>query len=141
MVFKELKSRQEKNGLNVFRIRYLGIKQNKSRSNFEEDILKATLNGEDIGDINHIRNYAKYLDKAIYKTINCDIQDNMNCLNPLTKYLFVPLMLEVPPVHNQSAQGLAESTKEVFNNAGLSDNQLEGLDWDGEYIKKVLRKN
>ena len=58
--------------------------------------------------------------------------------NPLTKDL-VPLMLEVPPVHNQSAQGLAESTKEVFNNAGLSDNQLEGLDWDGEYIKKGVK--
>ena len=78
MVFKELKSRQEKNGLNVFRIRYLGIKQNKSRSNFEEDILKATLNGEDIGDINHSKNFVKDLDKAIYKTMKCDIQDNMN---------------------------------------------------------------
>ena len=30
--------------------------------------------------------------------------------NPLTKDL-VPLMLEVPPVHNHSAQGLAESAK------------------------------
>ena len=46
IIFKELKSRQVKIGLNVFRTRYQGIKQNKSRSNFEEDILKANLNGE-----------------------------------------------------------------------------------------------
>ena len=51
----------------------------------------------------------------------------------------MPLILEVPPVQNHSAQGLAESAKEVFNNAGLSDNQLEGLGWDGEYIKKGVK--
>ena len=146
IIFKELKSRQVKIGLNVFRTRYQGIKQNKSRSSFEEDILKANLNGEDIGDINHSRFFAKDLDKAIYKTMKCDIQDNMNCMldatqskrpaglvmdkmtpnkrtgqihaiiipipeNPLTKDLLVPLMLEVPPVHNHSAEGLAESAK------------------------------
>ena len=59
--------------------------------------------------------------------------------NPLTNDLLVPLMLEVPPVHNHSAEGLAESAKEVFSNAGLSDNQLEGLGWDGEYIKKGVK--
>ena len=44
IISKELKSHQVKIGLNVFRTRYQGIKQNKSRSNFEEDILKANLN-------------------------------------------------------------------------------------------------
>ena len=134
----------------------------------------ARQNVDNICDINHSRIYAKYLDKAIYKTMKYDIQDNMNCLldatqskrpaglvmdkmtpnkrtgqihaliipipeNPLTKDLLVPLMLEVPPVHNHSAQGLAESAKEIFNDAGLSDNQLEGSGWDGEYIKKGVK--
>ena len=62
--------------------------------------------------------------------------------NPLTKDLIVPLMLEVPPVQNHSAEGLAMSmtAKQVFNSAGLSDDQLEGLGWDGEYIKKGVKK-
>ena len=56
-------------GLLKFRTRYQGIKQIKSRSNFEEDILKANLNGEDIGHIHHSWVFAKKLDKAIYRTM------------------------------------------------------------------------
>ena len=51
----------------------------------------------------------------------------------------VPLMLEVPPVQNDSTEGLAMTSKKVFNSAGLSDDQLEGLGWDGEYIKKGVK--
>ena len=115
------------------------------------------------------------LDNAIYKTMKCDIQDNMNCIleatqllrpagltvdeitpekytgqiyavispvpeNLLIKNLLMSLMLEVPPVHNHSAEGLAESAKELVSNAGFSDNQLEGLHWDGEYIMKDVTK-
>ena len=133
------------------------------------------MNGEDIGDINHSRFFAKDLDIAIYKTMKNNIQENMNVLldstlqkrpaglvmdkmtpnkrtgqihaviipvpeNPLTKDLIVPLMLEVPPVQNHSAEGLAMTAKKVFNSAGLSDDQLEGLGWDGEYIKKGVKK-
>ena len=51
----------------------------------------------------------------------------------------MPLILEVPLVHNHIAEGLAGSSKEVFNNAGVSDHQLEGLCWDGEYIMKCVK--
>ena len=32
------------------------------------------------------------------------------------------------------------TAKKVFNSAGLSDDQLEGLGRDGEYIKKGVKK-
>ena len=56
------KTREETVGMNMFRNRYLGIKQSKSRVDFEEDMLKAKLNGEDVGNINHSRKFAKKLD-------------------------------------------------------------------------------
>ena len=37
--------------------------------------------------------------------------------NPLTKNLFVPVMLEVPPLKNHSTEGLAESARKDFNDA------------------------
>ena len=49
------------------------------------------------------------------------------------------MMLEVPPMPNLSAMGLASTAKEVFNGAGFLDDQLEGMGWDGEYIKKGIK--
>ena len=46
------------------------------------------------------------------------------------------MMLEVPPVPNLSAEGLATTALQVFRDAGFSDSQLEGFGWDGEYVKK-----
>ena len=53
----------------------------------------------------------------------------------------MPMMLEVPPVPNLSAAGLATAALGVFREAGFSDEQLEGVGWDGEYIKKGVRDN
>ena len=53
----------------------------------------------------------------------------------------MPMMLEVPPVPNLSAAGLATTALGVFREAGFSDEQLEGVGWDGEYIKKGVRDN
>ena len=60
--------------MNVFRTRYNGIKQARSRTDFEEDILKGKLNGEDLGDINHSREFARDLDQAIFETMRDDIK-------------------------------------------------------------------
>ena len=40
--------------------------QSKSRLDFERDILRAKLNGCDVGDLNHSRFFAKQLDNAIH---------------------------------------------------------------------------
>ena len=50
-----------------------------------------------------------------------------------------PMMLEVPPVQVLTAEGLANTALEVFRGSGFSDDQLEGLGWDGEYIKKRVK--
>ena len=63
---KERSSRINRVGLNIFRTRYNGIMQAKSLGDFEEDILKGKMNGEDLGDINH--KFAKEIDTAIYDT-------------------------------------------------------------------------
>ena len=60
--------------------------------------------------------------------------------NPLSQDLIKPMMLDVPTVPNLTAAGLAQSAKEVFNDAGLKDDQLEGIGWDGEYIEKGVKK-
>ena len=49
------------------------------------------------------------------------------------------MMLEVPPVPNLSAEGLATTALQVFRDAGFSDSQLEGFGWDGEYVKKGVK--
>ena len=167
-------SRLKTVGLNIFRTRYCGIKQARSRSDFEQDILKGKMNGEDLGNINHSRMFAKTLDEAIFKTMRDDIRvkvkTNLDATgatrpfglvfdkmtpnkttgqihgvilpvpeNPLSQDFLVPLMLDIPPVHDHSAAGLAISAKETFNSFGLADEMLEGIGVDGEYIKKGVK--
>ena len=50
------------------------------------------------------------------------------------------MMLEVPPVPVLSADGLAATALQVFHEAGFSDEQLEGVGWDGEYVKKGVKQ-
>ena len=64
-------------GMNVFRERYQGIKQRKSRLDFEEDMLRAKLIGTRVGDINHSRKFAKKLDGAIYSEMKQNMKDKM----------------------------------------------------------------
>ena len=171
---KKRSSRIRMIGLNVFRTRYNGILQARSRIDFETDILKGKMNGEDLGDINHSRRFAKDLDDAIYETMKADIKHNVNKKlsatnqkrpfglvfdkmtpnkttgqihgvivpvpeNPLTQDFLVPLMLDIPTVKDHSAAGLAVSAKEIFNSFGFSDDMLEGIGVDGEYIKKGVK--
>ena len=75
---KERKSREPIAGMNVYRIRYLGIQQSKSRIDFEEDMLKAKLNEEVVGNLNHSRMFAAKLDEAIYSEMKEIIKENMN---------------------------------------------------------------
>ena len=49
------------------------------------------------------------------------------------------MMLDVPPVPELSAQGLATTAMEVFHDSGFSDDQLEAIGWDGEYVKKGVK--
>ena len=63
--------------MNVFRERYLGIMQSKSRLDFEEDMLRAKLNGADVGDINHSDDFAKKLDVAIYTEMKANMKEVM----------------------------------------------------------------
>ena len=71
---------QEKAGMNVFRERYEGIKQSKSRLCFEKDMLRAELNGCHVGDTIHSHAFAKKIDHSTYmaRTMECWIH-----LNPL----------------------------------------------------------
>ena len=55
--------------------------------------------------------------------------------NPLSEHLIVPVMMPVPVVKHGDAIGLANMSKEIFNEAGAKDHQLEGLGWDGQYVK------
>ena len=50
----------------------------------------------------------------------------------LLQDFILPMMLEVPPVPNLSAEGLATTALHVFHDAGFTDEQLEGMGWDGE---------
>ena len=47
------KSRVHEVGMRIARICYAGYKGGSSKRNFEQEILKAVLNGCDLGDINH----------------------------------------------------------------------------------------
>ena len=60
--------------------------------------------------------------------------------NSLNKDLVVPMMLELPPPSELTAEGLAKTARKVFNDAGLGDDQLEGDGWHGEYVNKGVEK-
>ena len=49
------------------------------------------------------------------------------------------MMLEVPPVLVLSTSVLANTALHVFRDSGLTDDQLEGVGWDGEYIIKGVK--
>ena len=40
----------------------------------------------------------------------------------------------------QRLNGLAETAKSTLNEFGILDNQVQGLGWDGEYVKKGVKK-
>ena len=48
-------------------------------------------------------------------------------------------MLEVPPVPDLTAEGLASTALRIFRESGFTDEQLEGCGWDGEYVKKHVK--
>ena len=74
---EERQSREKQVGMRIFRERYLGIKQRKSKRNFEEDMLRCKMNGVDVGDQNHCRNFATKLDRAIYAEMMLMTKANM----------------------------------------------------------------
>ena len=55
----------------------MGIMQSKIRLDFNEDMLRAKMNGGDVGDINHNRKFAKNLDGAINREIKDNMMENM----------------------------------------------------------------
>ena len=74
---EERQSREKQVGMRIFRERYLGIKQRKSKRNFEEDMLRCKMNGVDVGDENHGRNFVTKLDRAIYEEMKSMMKANM----------------------------------------------------------------
>ena len=61
--------------------------------------------------------------------------------NPLSQPFLNPLMLELPPVIDHTAEGLSDQMLEVLHNAGVEDSQLEGFGVDGQYVKMgAIRK-
>lgn len=164
-----LQSRSKKIGLNIFRLKYSGIKQTKPMSTFSDDVLTAKLNGTDVGNINHSPSFVKHIDNSIYETmkdnLSVALETVLPCTNqkrplgmvmdkmtlakrtgqvhaiivPLSQSLLVPMMLDVPIVTEYDAEGLSKIAKKILNDAGAEDKQLEGIRWDGEYIKKGVK--
>ena len=69
------KQRNKVIGLNLFRIRYSGIKQHQPRTAFEDNVLTAKLNGVDVGDINNSRFFAKDIDVALFDTMKDSLKE------------------------------------------------------------------
>ena len=49
-------------------------------------------------------------------------------------------MLDLPVCKDLTADGLAETAKSTLNEFGILDYQVQGLGWDGEYVKKGVKK-
>ena len=163
-------SRNEKIGINLFRIRYNGIMHGASYLNFEEDVLTANLNGTDTGDINNGREFARELSKNIVEVMKEKLSENISKPleatgkrrplglvadkitpnkrtghitalilpvpeNPLSQPFLNPIMLELPPVVDHTADGLSDQLLDLMRGAGVVDSQLEGVGVDGQYIK------
>ena len=61
--------------------------------------------------------------------------------NPLSEHFLCPILLDVPPVKDHTADGLAGQMLDVLQQAVVSDKQLSGFGVDGQYIKMgVLHK-
>ena len=55
--------------------------------------------------------------------------------NPLTEKFLNPIMLDLPPVTDHTADGLSDQMLGLMRGAGCEDSQLEGIGVDGQYIK------
>ena len=55
--------------------------------------------------------------------------------NPLCQPFLNPVMLELPPVADHTAEGLSDQLLGLMRDAGVVDSQLEGVGVDGQYIK------
>ena len=77
-------ARSKKVGLNLYRLRYTGIKQAKSRDSFIDDVMTAKLNGTDVGNVNHSKFFVKNLDQSIYETMKDDLRNALQSLLPST---------------------------------------------------------
>ena len=55
--------------------------------------------------------------------------------NPLPQPFLNPVMLDLPPVADHTAEGLSDQMLELMRGAGVADSQLEGVGVDGQYIK------
>lgn len=61
--------------------------------------------------------------------------------NPLSQTLLTPVLLDLPPVIDHTADGLSSQMLQIFHDAGVEDSQLEGIGVDGQYIKLgVIKK-
>ena len=79
-------NRNEKIGLNLFRLRYNGIMHGSSYLNFEEDCLTAHLMGVDTGDINNSCDFAKDLTNNIVDVLKVKFAETfLRSLNLLVR--------------------------------------------------------
>ena len=60
--------------------------------------------------------------------------------NDLTENFLVPIMLDLPVCKDLTANGLANIAKCTLKEFGISDSQVQRFGWDGEYIKKDLKR-
>ena len=78
---EDMKKKEKRNteiGLNLFRLRYNGIKQGDSYRNFEQAVLTAHLNKVDTGDINNSVNFGRDLTKHIKKAMQSKLAENLS---------------------------------------------------------------
>ena len=60
--------------------------------------------------------------------------------NSLAEAFLNPVMLELPPVVDHTAEGLSDQMLALMRDAGCHDSQLEGVGVDGQYIKMGVIK-
>ena len=66
--------------MNLFRVRYSGIKKGDSYLDFEKDVITAHLNKTDVGDINHSFHFAIDLTKHILLAMQKKFEENVNTI-------------------------------------------------------------
>ena len=60
--------------------------------------------------------------------------------NPISEPFLVPIMLNLPPVKEHNAIALADQILQGVRAMGVSDDQIEGLGVDGQYVKLGVKK-
>ena len=157
---KAFKKRNYEVGMRIARICYVDYKEGNSKRHFEKEILKADMNGCDMGDLNHSDQFPRKFRPFVKDEINGKLKTFFNSLNiaadkgtnvhrsrqfttaktciPNSPNLISSIYLGQPVVKEHDGPGVTKHIVEEIDKFKIKSAQIEGCSFDGAYFHQSV---